>query len=289
MRRGDRCLQRACVAWMSLATLAACAPGDAAPPVEPPATTAEDTAGEPDTVDSPPAEEAEIDGLVGVAVDPDDAPVAGASVLCCTLTSCLVFDAGPDGRFRFPAEPGTLVAVKTHADLDAEPRHAVALLPVALGEVADVDVGALYAPALSAGLPIGDASALVQTFAVADGLELTLRTDALRPAFGERLRDLAAGRVPDRHLRVYPGLEGEEVLATFALHPFDAHSDAPIGVRVALPVPAGTSVRLRTIGALDGALSEPVDATSDGAWVATREGEGITALTWLVVSVPFAR
>jgi hypothetical protein len=289
MRRGDRHLQRACATWMCLATFAACAPDDTAPPVEPPDTIAEDTAAGPDSDVVPPAEEVEIDGLVGVAVDPDDAPVAGASVLCCTLTSCLVFDAGPDGRFRFPAEPGTRVAVKTHADLDAEPRHAVALLPVALGDVADVDVGALYAPALSAGLPIGDASAQAQSFAVAEGLELTLRTDALRPAFGERLRDLAAGRVPDRHLRVYPGLEGEDVLATFALHPFDAHSDAPIGVRVALPIPAGASVRLRTIGALDGALSEPVDATSDGAWVATRAGEGITELTWLVVSAPSAR
>jgi len=43
-------------------------------------------------------------------------------------------------------------------------------------------------------------------------------------------------------------------------------------------------VNLRTISEIDGTLSEPSGATSDGRFITSDAGAGIVNLTWLIVS-----
>jgi hypothetical protein len=119
---------------------------------------------------------------------------------------------------------------------------------------------------------------------VGDGLELRLRRSALILPAGGVLVEAAARRVPLFQLCRQFRIEGEEILAVFALHPFGATSEVPIGVRAPVQLAAGSGVNFRTVGEIDGRWSEPVPGRSDGTGVATDPSAGIAELTWLVIS-----
>jgi hypothetical protein len=147
-----------------------------------------------------------------------------------------------------------------------------------------VDVGAVFVPTLPAGVPLPAAQASRQVLAVGDGLELTVDPRHLKAAPGDVLMNVAARRVPAARVPAYRLPVGERVLAVYALHPFAATSESPIGVRAPSTLPAGTAVKFRTMGELDGAWSAPTPGRATGQHVATDPSAGITHLTYLVIS-----
>jgi hypothetical protein len=225
-----------------------------------------------------------VPGVEGVVVDEAGAPIASTQVLACSSASCLFGSSDAEGRFFFELEPPLDLIVKTLPNLSFTPRRAAAIHPVQLLDASTIDVGELFVASLPAGANIGPASADPQTLAAGDGLELTLNKADMHAPLGQALIDVAARRIPDERVFAVPDLVGEEVVAMFALHPFTGRSDTPIGVRAALPVPAGTTVYFRTFSELDGHVSAPAQGTSDGSFVETDPGEGIDELTWLVIS-----
>jgi hypothetical protein len=102
---------------------------------------------------------------------------------------------------------------------------------------------------------------------------------------GEFLYDLAARRLPNEHVPHYAELEGEQIVAVYALHPFAASSASPIAVRAPADLPDGTVVWFRTVDELDGNCSEPIAGQVDGGYVATAPGTGIRRITYLVISM----
>lgn len=199
------------------------------------------------------------------------------------MITCLVADSDAAGRFRFEVPAGSAVAMKTHES--KSPRWAAALEPIAVaGE--RVDLGELYVPDLPAGSLFGPESANPQTLDAGDGLTLTLSFGDLKPDVGVFLFDLAARKLPDEYVPVYPTIPDETVVAVYALHPFNTTSSSPIAVRAPAALAGGTAVNFRTVSVFDGALSAPVTGKSDGAFVTTDAGKGITALTYLVISAP---
>jgi hypothetical protein len=230
------------------------------------------------------SDEPAFDGMTGVVVDHNDQPLAGLEVQACTTRTCYIGESGDDGRFAFALQPPLQLAIKTHADTDRSPRRAAGILPVTLDAEADVDVGRVFVVELPSGVPLGPDTADPRDFEVGHGLALTLVTADLSPAFGERLSDLAAAPVLGANTTTYPELGAEQVLSTWALHPFGATSTSVIGVRAPTDLPAGAQAWIRTINPLDGTLSPPVPATSDGAVLATDPGAGVDQLTWLIIS-----
>lgn len=225
-------------------------------------------------------------GIVGTLVGPDGAPLPGMEVLCCTTTTCTKSEADDDGSFAFTSEPGTELAIKTHPQLYQAPRWAAALAPAVADPSGGATLGTLYVPDLPTGVPFGDPDDDPQQLEPGDGLQLTLSVSALAPEPGTTLYDLAARRLPEGRAPEYPALDGETVVAVYALHPFATTSTSPIAVQAPVDLPAGTEVRFRTVSHLDGTLSEPVAGTSDGAVATTTPGDGITLLTHLVISTP---
>lgn len=204
------------------------------------------------------------------------------AIMACTERFCLNGETDPSGAFSFLLDPPAHVAIKTHEDLEAEPRRAAALRPCVLVDT-PLDVGEVYVPTLPAGVRLGPSLTQVQALDAGDGLTLTLRRGDLRAAFGDTLLDVAARRLPDDRTAPY-AVPGEALLAVYALHPFAATSESPVGLRVASELPAGTPVWFRTLSEIDGALSAPVAGRADGSALVTEEGLGITQLTWLVVT-----
>ena len=223
-------------------------------------------------------------GLAGLLIDPAGAPAGNVDVLACQATTCAFGESDSDGRFDFAIEAPAEVALKTHADLTRTPRLAAALEPVAIVDGTLVQVGDLYIPDLPAGAVIAAESEDPQTLAAGDGLELTLSRADLTPPIGEILFDVAARKLAAQHIPPYPDLDGEEVVAVYAMHPFAATSASPMAVRAALDLPDGTQVKLRTISELDGNFSEAVPGQADGGFVTTDPGTGITRITYLVIS-----
>ncbi|MFV8749169.1 hypothetical protein ACNOYE_01315 [Nannocystaceae bacterium ST9] len=223
-------------------------------------------------------------GLRGQLIDANEQPLAGVQVLACQATTCLYARSDGEGRFEFAIDPPADVALKTHAALAETPRRAAALVPVDLVDDALVELGRVYVPELPAGVVLGPASEDPQSLAIGDGLQLTLRSADLTPSAGEFLYDVAAVRVPSEHVPAYPELEGAELIAVHALHPFAATSSSPIGVRLACDLPEGSAVELRTINELDGNFAELVPGVVEGGFVTSEPGTGITRLTYLVVS-----
>lgn len=227
-------------------------------------------------------------GLAGTLASSADEPLGNEMVLACMSTVCLFGATQADGRFFFPIEPPADVALKTPEDLSVAPRRAAALCPVKIVDGSLVDVGTLHVPDLPQGAVLGPASMDPQTLTVGDGLELTLRRADLTPRIGDVLVDAAARLVPASQVCAFilasEALDGEEVVAVYALHPFAATSASPMAVRAPSDLPAGTPVSFRTISEIDGHWSEPVPGHADGAAVATDPSVGITELTWLVIS-----
>lgn len=258
------------LASLALSAAGGCGGGDADPP----------DAGAPDAG----ALDAMGPGLAGALMDESEQPLAGEQILACMATTCLFGETAADGSFFFPIEPPAEVALKTAGDLSTTPRRGAALCPVRITGDSLIDVGPLHVPSLPEGVPIGPASMDPQTLMVGDGLELTLRRADLTPRIGDVLVDAAAREVPASQVCPLITLDGEEIVAVYALHPFAATSASPIPVRAPSDLPAGTTVRFRTISEIDGHLSEPVPGQADGTSITTEPSTGITELTWLVIS-----
>lgn len=222
--------------------------------------------------------------LAGVLKSEAGQSLGNASVLACMSTVCLYGQSGADGGFSFTIESPADLVVKTEPDPSAVPRRAPAMVPVPLAAGRQIDVGAVHVSNLPEGQRLGPSSADPQTLQAGDGLELTLRRAALKPALGEVLVDVAARRVPAANVPRYVALGGEEVVAVYAMHPFAARSTVPIAVKAPSSLPAGTRVKFRTINEIDGTFSEPVSGLASGEFVATDPAAGITELTHLVIS-----
>lgn len=237
---------------------------------------------------SPDAPDAALDlpdgpGLAGFMRDGDGELLRDEQVLACMATTCLYGSTDSDGFFFFEIEPVENVALKTTGDPDTEPRRAAALCPIDIVDAELVYAETLYVPLLPDGVAIGPEADDPQTLAVGDGLELTLSRADLTPRLGDSLVDAAARAVPPEQRCPQLVIPGEEVLAVYALHPFAATSSSPIAVRAPTDLPDGTEVQVRSISEIDGELSAPVTAVSDGTSVFTGEA-GITELSWLVIS-----
>ena len=117
-----------------------------------------------------------------------------------------------------------------------------------------------------------------------DGLELSLIARDVKASPGHVLMNLAARRLPADRISAFRLPPGERIVAVYALHPFGAISDSPIGVRIPSTLPAGTPVKFWAIGELDGGLLAPVAGRATGQHVATAPDTGITVLTYLLIS-----
>jgi len=191
-----------------------------------------------------------------------------------------------DGRFRFdlPLKTPVQVLLKTPEQLTGTRRLGAAMFPVNVGGRGPIDVGALFVPNLPAGVPLPAAGSGRQVVSVGDGLDLSLDPAHLKAAPGHVLMHLAARRLPGARAAALRLPAGERVVAVYALHPFGATSDSPIGLRAPSTLAAGTAVKFRTMGELDGTLSEPVPGRATGRHLATDLSAGITHLTYLVIS-----
>ena len=69
--------------------------------------------------------------------------------------------------------------------------------------------------------------------------------------------NLAARRLPADRISAFRLPPGERIVAVYALHPFGAISDSPIGVRIPSTLPAGTPVFLAFAGANRDASRHP--------------------------------
>ena len=223
--------------------------------------------------------------LTGVLHDETGRPVAHAAIQACTTSVCFPAESGADGRFRFELHVKTPVHVllKTPEQLTA-PRRAAAMLPVDVRGPTSTDVGTVFVPSLPAGVPLAAAGRGRQTLSVGDGLELSLDPAHVRPAPGHIVTTLAARRLPAARVAAFRLPAGERIVAVYALHPFGASSETPVGVGVPSTLVAGTAVTFRTMGELDGTLSDPASGRATGSHVTTAPSAGITHLTYLVIS-----
>jgi hypothetical protein len=222
-------------------------------------------------------------GISGRLVGTDGVARVGERVLACTPLTCLTLDTDADGAFRFEIAAPAQLVVKSRPDLDHQPRRGVAMVPCVLADDAPMPLGDVLVPDLSAGARVDAFDAVSRDHDLGGGLTLTLAGTAVQPALGTSVRDLAAGVIPPDRAPHFPGLNHDDVLAVYALHPFEAHLDPPAAVAIATDLPVGEVVDLYTIDALDGALSAPIPATSDGEALRTGAGAGLDRLTNLVV------
>ncbi len=223
-------------------------------------------------------------GIVGVVKDEAGRNVEGALVLGCTNTACPNATTDVNGRFYIGGyETPVDVAVKIPEDEGATPPCLETITPVRLVDESVVDVGTLYVPVMPAPVRLG--LNYPQTVELSDGLILKLHSrDINWPLTAISNDRLAARLLTPSQIPKFPELGAEKVLAVYAFFPFGTRSKSKIAVRFPTKVPAGTKVRLRTIGDLDGRLSPPEAGTSDGKFILSDPGAGITDLTWLVVS-----
>lgn len=223
-------------------------------------------------------------GFYGRLKTPQGGSIAQTTVLGCTATTCFFGETDADGNFEFAIDPPRKVAFKTHEDLSTSPRRAAALCPVQVVDDVLVNLNDVFVPELPEGASIGPVADDPQTLSVGDGLSIAFSRRSLKPVLGESLVDAAARRIPNDQQPALPGLEAQNVVAIYALHPFGAHSTEPIAVRADSTLPAGTHVAFQTISELDGSLSAAVSGIADGTSVSTDAGTGIDELSWLVIS-----
>lgn len=225
-------------------------------------------------------------GVTGVLADEAGRPIRGAPVLFCNTRVCYSDDTAADGRFTFlcDAEVPVDFVVKSLEGAGTTPRRGVTMFPLRFLEAATVDVGWLFVPDLPAGAVLGPSSGEPQVLDVGDGLRLTVRRADLAAPPGASLHDIAARRIPPERVPPLAGLEGEEIVAVYALYPFATTSGSPIAVQAPADLAPGTPVRFRTLSEYDGTLSAPAPGEADGAVVRTAPRSGIDELTWLVIS-----
>jgi len=222
-------------------------------------------------------------GVYGTLLDENGAPLEGVAIAACTSKSCLYGRSAANGGFEIAVIDSGPTAVKSAEDDQHTPRRGVAIAPLIVQGSA-VNAGTLYAPTLPAGANLGPTSSDPQTLLVGDGLTLTLARADLMPPLGAPMDNLAARSIPLAHAPPLPALQGETIVAIWALYPFGTRSGSPIAVRAPSSLPAGTMVNVRSLSDLDGTPSPPATAHSDGTFVATDPGQGVTELSWLIVS-----
>lgn len=221
----------------------------------------------------------------GMVRDEHEAPVGGVPVLACSVKTCLYGKSEMDGSFLVPVLPEPAdVVVKVSEDATAFPARAEGLVPVHVPGDATVDVGTVWVPDYPPGVLLQPAAADPQTIEAGDGLTLTLRRGNLVPPLGGSDRKVGARKIAPAHTPRWSGVDPGSIVAVYALAPFAATSKSKIAVRAAVALPAGTAVSFRTVSELDGSLSAPVPGMADGASVSTALGDGIVALTWLVIT-----
>jgi hypothetical protein len=221
--------------------------------------------------------------LRGILVSETSEQLEGATVMACTARYCLYGETGEDGHFSFTMQAPVDVAIKTYSDPHADPPLGGALLPVRLTDATPVDVGEVYVPALLDVTPLGPESDDLRTVDAGDGVELTLRPADLATPLGEPVDEVSARAIRAWQIPAIDRFAPYDISALYALHPFGATSESPIAVRIRAGLPAGTEVTLHTISEIDGRLSDPIRARSDGEHIETAPGEGITELTRIVV------
>jgi hypothetical protein len=225
-------------------------------------------------------------GIVGLVKNERAEVIGNAIVLACTKSYCYMGRSKSDGSFFFPVEPPVRMIMKVAEDRASSPRRAEGIQPLQIIDNSLVETGTIYCPTLGAGAALGPARDDPQTLALGDGLELTLRRADLTPVLGISIENLAARAVPAERRPRFEELDGEELIAVYALFPFGTTSASPIGAKVPSDLADGTVVHFRTVEELDGALSAPAAGRADGAFVSTDPGQGILKLTWLIVSRP---
>jgi hypothetical protein len=224
-------------------------------------------------------------GLHGVLKSQDESLLPDRQILACMSTTCLFGESDGNARFAFDVDANAEIALKTPEQLDVQPRLGALLIPIRLGRALGLDVGVVHVPTLPDGALLAPISAGTRSFDAGDGLTLTMASADLTLRLGDTSSDVAARRIPDADLRPIDQLGAERLVTEYALHPFAATSSTKIAVRAPSQLPAGSKLRFRTISELDGSLSEPALGHSDGAFLATDPGQGLTELTWLVISV----
>jgi hypothetical protein len=228
----------------------------------------------------------------GAVKDEAGNPLAGVYVLACSATYCPYVKSAADGSFSFAHLLLEYRIIKVAEDTTQSPRWGESVAPVHLTtDGAMVDAGTLYIPSMPAGANLAGPPDALQTLTISDdGLVIALRSQDLQFPLGSQTSNIAARRVPSAH---FPStidsaaLGGEQLIAAWALLPFGTKSAQPIPVTLPLALPAGSAVHLRTVDDLDGRLSAPVSAHAGpdgGATVATDAGQGITELSWILVS-----
>lgn len=209
-------------------------------------------------------------GITGALVGESGDALPYRNVMACNPEVCYYADSDREGRFTFLLDsPGNFL-IKTNEDLTGEPRRSSPMVPVTVVDNAMLDLGSVYAPTLPDDVPVG----VDGTARAGDGLTL-----AFDPADPDIPAEVAARRIPASMIPDYPSLDGEEIIAVYALHPFAWKTDRPVGVRAALD----SDVEFRTINEIDPTLSEPVRGVANGESVETPPGAGIRSLTHLVV------
>ena len=225
--------------------------------------------------------------VYGVVVDKGGLIIAKSPVLACTPTICLAALTDHLGRFaigttELPAD----FALKLPEDASELPHIAEWMHPVHFEGNGIVAVGALHRLELLPPLAMDGPKDVTQTFELGAGLALIARrTDLQIPLAAAHDDQLAVCAAPLDFAPPFLGLGSEKVIAVYSLSPFGTLSDTPIGVKWATKLPAGTQIKLRTIGQLSGILSPPMLATSDGTAATTAAGNGIVELSWLIVSL----
>jgi hypothetical protein len=223
--------------------------------------------------------------LTGALADQSARPLGHYPVQACLATTCYFGETSADGRFRFDLRlpVPTRLAIKTLEEADARPRRAAALAPVLVDGRPGIDAGTVYVLDLP-DTPLARLTGGAQVVNAGDGLSLRLPAAGLTPPAGRALTGIAARRLPSAQMPRYELPAGERVIAVYVFHPFGTASRSPMGVQVASGLDAGSRVRFRTIGELDGSFSEPAGGSATGTHVVTNPGAGISQLTHLVIT-----
>lgn len=227
-------------------------------------------------------------GVSGVLRDEAGMPVKATSILACSATECQYGTTKDDGSFAVPNLKLIELAIKTEDEYEVTPKKAAALYPIKLTQAnMIIDLKDIFVPTMTKTLPFSPTSTMAAPLALADGVTLTVvGKDLMRPITADRIEYIGAREVPAERRPPTVAIPGETVVASYAIMPFGTKSSSKIPVTVATKLAPGTVVYFRSISELDGKLSDPATGkeAQDGLSASTDPGQGITNLTWLVVS-----
>jgi len=230
----------------------------------------------------------------GTVQDENGGPVAPmTSILGCSSELCLTKPASLDGSFKICGLHLRKIVVKTEPDLTVNPRRAASMCPIVLtSDGQDIDISKLTVPLLGDGVNLSGAMDTPQTLALGDGLSVTLlQKDYLRP-LGFTGDNLAARAVPKGKHCPLTIPDGGSELAVYAISPFAATMRPPgdggvqsvFAFQATLATAPNAEVHFWAISDLDGTLLGPAIGHGDGTTVSTDPGQGLSELSWMVIS-----